>query len=286
MKFITHRPLWVNILAGLLLAVGIFALILLSLGWLTGHGKASTVPSVTGKNYEEAAAILKKAGFDVEIMDSIYVDTVKPMSVIRQLPDADEIVKANRTVLLIVSRAIPPLVEMPNLIGYSYRNAEMVLKNMDLKIGDTTFRPDFAKNAILEQVYNGQPIKPGMQIRKGSVISLVLGDGVGQKEFTIPIITGMQFCAARDILQANGIVIGAVVTDANVSDTCNAWIYKQNPQRLDDEKRVQHIRSGQTMDVWLQVEKPAKETDADGKDIPKDPAEKPAAPKSADNGYN
>ena len=219
-------------------------------------------------------------------MDSIYVDTVKPMSVIRQLPDADEIVKANRTVLLIVSRAIPPLVEMPNLIGYSYRNAEMVLKNMDLKIGDTTFRPDFAKNAILEQVYNGQPIKPGMQIRKGSVISLVLGDGVGQKEFTIPIITGMQFCAARDILQANGIVIGAVVTDANVSDTCNAWIYKQNPQRLDDEKRVQHIRSGQTMDVWLQVEKPAKETDADGKDIPKDPAEKPAAPKSADNGYN
>ena len=65
MKFITHRPLWVNILVGIALALGIFALILLSLGWLTGHGKAATVPSVTGKNYDEAKKILKKAGFDL-----------------------------------------------------------------------------------------------------------------------------------------------------------------------------------------------------------------------------
>ena len=122
MKFITHRPLWVNIIVGILLALGIFAVILLSLNLITGHGKAGTVPSVTGKNYEEEAKILKKAGFDVEIQDSVYVDTMKPLTVIKQLPDADEVVKSNRTVFLIISRAIPPLVEMPNLLGYSYRN--------------------------------------------------------------------------------------------------------------------------------------------------------------------
>ncbi|HEV7782469.1 MAG TPA: PASTA domain-containing protein [Chitinophagaceae bacterium] len=263
MKFITHRPLWVNIAAGILLALAIFALILLSLGWLTGHGKASTVPSVAGKNYEEAKKILKKAGFSVDIQDSVYVDTVKPMTVIRQIPDADEVVKSNRTVFLIVSRSIPPEVEMPNLIGYSFRNAEMVLKNMDLKIGDTTFKPDFAKNAILEQYYNGSAIKPGTKIRKGSTISLVLGDGVGKREFAVPVITGEQFCKARARLEANGVVIGAIVLDANVTDTCNAWIYKQNPERFDDEKKIQHIRSGQTIDVWLQVDKPAKRDSVD-----------------------
>ncbi len=257
-KFITSRPLWFNLLVGILLALGIFAVILLSLSWLTSHGKASTVPSVTGKNYEEAKKILKKAGFDVEIQDSIYVDTVKPRTVIKQLPDADEIVKYNRTVFLIISRAVPPLVEMPNLIGYSYRNAEMVLKNLDLKIGDTTFKPDFAKNAILEQQYNGMVIAAGTKIRKGSTISLVLGDGVGKREFTVPVIAGMEFCKAKEILEANGIVIGAIVTDANVADTCNAWIYKQNPERFDEGKRIQRIRSGQTIDVWLQVDKPAK----------------------------
>lgn len=68
---------------------------------------------------------------------------------------------------------------------------------MDLKIGDTTFKPDFAKNAILEQWYNGTQINPGTKIRKGSTISLVLGDGVGNKEFTVPVITGMAFGEAK-----------------------------------------------------------------------------------------
>lgn len=265
MKFITHRPLWVNIIAGVLLALGVFAIILLSLGWLTGHGKAGTVPAVTGKNFEEAANILRKAGFKFEIQDSVYVDTAKPLTVIKQIPEADDVVKSNRTVYLIVSRAIPPLVEMPNLLGYSYRNAEMVLKNMDLKIGDTIFKPDFARNAILEQLYNGAGITPGTKIRKGSVITLVLGDGVGKKEFAVPVITGMEFCKARKILEANGIVIGAIVPDANVEDTCSAWIYKQYPERFDEEKRILRIRSGQTIDVWLQVDKPARSDSADKK---------------------
>lgn len=56
------------------------------------------------------------------------MDTVKPLTVIKQIPDADEVVKSHRTVFLIISRAVPPLVEMPNLLGYSFRNAEMVLK--------------------------------------------------------------------------------------------------------------------------------------------------------------
>lgn len=262
-KFITHRPLWVNIIAGIILAIGIFAILLLSLKWITQHGRSATVPNVAGKNYEEARKLLKKAGFDVEIQDSIYVDTLKPLSVIKQIPDADEVVKSNRTIYLVISRAVPPIVEMPNLVGYSFRNAEMVLTNMDMKIGDTTFKPDFAKNAVLEQLYNGTSIAPGTKIRKGSVISLVLGDGVGKREFTVPVITGMQFCDVKRLLEESGIVIGAIISDSNISDTCSAWIYKQNPERFDDEKKLNHIRSGQTMDVWLQLDKPARKDSAD-----------------------
>ena len=262
-KFITHRPLWVNIVVGIILAIGLFAIFLLSLNWMTHHGRSATVPNVVGKKYEEARKILKKAGFDVKIQDSIYADTLKPLSVIKQIPEADEIVKSNRTVYLIISRAVPPIVEMPNLVGYSFRNAEMVMKTMDLKIGDTTFKPDFARDAVLEQLYNGSTISPGTKIRKGSVISLVLGDGVGKREFTVPVITGMQFCKARDILEANGIIIGAIVLNPDVTDTCNAWIYWQNPERFNDEKQLNHIRTGQTMDVKLQLDKPARKDSVD-----------------------
>lgn len=258
-RFITRRPLWVNIVAGILLTVGIFALFLLSLNWITGHGESTSVPSVTGKTWDEARDILKKAGFDVDIQDSIYVDTLPPMAVIKQFPDADEVVKSNRTVFLLLNRAEPPVIEMPNLVGYSFRSAEMVLKNMDLKVGDTTFKPDFAKNAVLEQWYMGRPIAPGTRIKKGSVISFVLGDGIGDKEFAVPDITGLTFCDARVMLEENGIIIGAVVA-TGVTDTCNAWIYKQMPERYDEEKRIQRIRSGQTIDIWLQVDKPVRDT--------------------------
>lgn len=283
-KVITHRPLWINILAGLVLAFGIFFLFLSSLKCLTGHGKAATVPFVTGKKYEEARKILKKAGFDVDIQDSIYVDTAKPMMVLKQIPDADEIVKTNRTIYLIISRAVPPEMEMPNLVGYSFRNAEMVLKNMDLKLGDTTFKPDFAKNAVLEQWHGGKPILPGTKIRKGSTISLVLGDGVGKREFVVPDITGMTFCKAKEMLEENGIIIGAVMPDPNVEDTCNAYIYRQNPERFDDEKRFQRIRSGQTMDVWLQNSKPVKDSIKQG--AQEELRNKPRKPDSDESNFN
>ena len=259
LKAITGRPLWVNVLVGIVLAIALFALFLLSLNWITGHGKSASVPSVTGKTYDEAKQILKKAGFDVEIQDSIYVDTVPALHVIKQIPEADEVVKSNRTVFLVIRRAVPPEVEMPNLSGYSFRNAEMVLKSMDLRVGDTTFKPDFARNAVLEQLYNGAVIKPGTKIRKGSVISLVLGDGIGNQEFAVPIITGMTFCDARAELESMGLSIGAILLDG-VTDTCNAFIYKQVPGRFDEEKHMLRIRSGQTIDVWLQTERPVADT--------------------------
>ena len=54
LKIITHRSIWLNILFGIILAVGIFAIFLLSLKWITGHGKSATVPSVTGKKITDA----------------------------------------------------------------------------------------------------------------------------------------------------------------------------------------------------------------------------------------
>lgn len=256
-KFLTHRPLWVNVLAGIVLAVATFLLFLVSLKCLTRHGKAAVVPSVTGKNINDAEKILRKAGFDVVVQDSVFVDSLPALSVIKQIPDADELIKTGREVILVINRVAPPLIEMPNLVGYSFRNAELVLNNIGLKVGDTTFEPDFAKNIVRKQIFNGSSIGAGDKIRKGSVISLVLGDGVGNKEFAVPSIVGMKYCDVRAKLEENGILIGSIILDADVTDTCNAWIYWQNPERYTEDKTLNHIRSGQTIDVRLQLNKPA-----------------------------
>lgn len=258
-KFITHRPLWFNILVGFLLALAIFFIFVFSLNWITHHNKSMSVPSVQGKTYDEAVEILENAGFEVQIQDSIYVDTAKPHKVMKQVPEPEEQVKINRTVYLTINRAVPPMIEMPNIVGYSFRSAEMVLKNMNLNVGDTIYRPDFAKNSVLEQRYNGKEIAPGTKIRMGSSITLVLGDGVGEQEYVVPNLIGSTFSQAKAALAANGIGIGAIIA-YGVQDTASAYIYRQNPERFNSEKKYNYIRPGMLVDVWLQTERPVADT--------------------------
>lgn len=258
-KFITHRPLWANILAAILITLIIFMIFVFSLNWLTHHAQAKNVPQVLGKTFEEATSLLEKAGFEVEIQDSIYVDTVKPMTVLKQVPEADELVKVNRTVYITINRSVPPMIEMPNLVGYSYRSAEMALRNSNLRVGDTSFKADFAKNAVLEQQFNGAVIKPGTKIRMGSTIDLVLGDGVGDQQFVVPSLIGMTYCQAKAMLEQHGLAFGVVIAEG-VQDTCNAFIYWQSPERYDDDKRFRYIRSGQLMDIKVQVDRPVIDT--------------------------
>ena len=255
LKFLTQRPLWVNILTGILLAIGLFTVFILSLNWLTNHGKSRTVPSVTGKNFDEAVALLKKQGFDIVVQDSVYVDTLKKFTVIKQFPEGDAVVKVNRNVYITVNRAVPPMIEMPNLIGYSFRSAEMVLKNNNLKFGDTTFKPDFARYSVLEQLYKGSSIAPGTKIRMGSTIDFVLGSGVGEEEFSVPGLIGMTYGQAKGILEENGLVV-LPIASAGVYDTMNAFIYRQEPEKFDDGGKRIKIRTGQMITVFLQTDKP------------------------------
>ena len=89
----------------------------------------------------------------------------------------------------------------------------------------------------------------------GSKISLVLGDGVGDRQFVVPSLIGMTYGQAKSMLEAHGLAFGAIIAP-NIDDTTNAYIYQQRPERFDDEKRFRYIRSGQLMDIWLQTEKP------------------------------
>ena len=255
-KHITNRPLWVNILVGFGIVIAVFVVFVLSLNWITHHGEAKTVPSVIGKSLKQVQPLLESEGFELVKQDSVYYDSLPPSMIIKQVPEADAVVKINRTVYVTVNRVVPPDVPMPNLIGYSFRNAEMILKNMGLKLGDTTFKVDFAKNSVLEQLYNGKSISPGTNIKQGSSVSLVIGSGIGNSDMAVPKLVGLTYDEAKILLETNGLLVGSVIPDPLVKDTSSAYIYKQSPlSRTEDGFRVR-IRPGQMIDVWLSVEKP------------------------------
>ncbi len=252
-KFITRRPLWVNVLFAVALAVLLLFLFLGSLGIITKHGEILTIPGVTGKSLDEATALLEKGGFEVEIQDSVYKDDLPPSQIIKQFPEADAPVKINRTVYVTITRSVAPLVEMPNLVGPSFRNAEITLKQFGLKLGDTSSKPDFAKNSVLNQLFKGKDIGPGTKIPQGSVIDLVLGSGLANIDMGVPDLFGMTYQEAKRQLDSFGISL-VPISDGDVQEPDNAFIYRQNPARFNYDRRVNRIRAGQMIDVWLSTE--------------------------------
>lgn len=242
-----------NILFAILLVTLVLLIFLGSLGILTRHNQVLKIPAVAGKSLGMATKMLNSQGFEVSIQDSVYIDSIPPLTVIRQFPEADAAVKINRTVYLTVNRSVPPLVTMPRLVG-SFRSAVIILKQFGLKLGDTTYRPDFAKNSILSQLHNGQEIRPGTKIPMGSTISLVLGSGISNVSVPVPDLFGMAYSEAKAKMDAMGIGLVTVV-DPGVQDTVNAFIYKQHPDRLTDERKINRIRPGQMVDIWLSVER-------------------------------
>lgn len=250
-KFITDRPFWVNLLAAVVLAFLLIFLTLEMLGWITKHGDYLTVPAVKGRSTAEALKLLESKGFEVTIQDSVFIDTLQRGIVIKQLPDANATVKVNRTVFLTVNRYMPPMVSMPALEGKSLGFAIDLLQRSHLQLGDTTFKPDFMKGSILEQQYNGQKIETGTKIVWGSKISLVIAGGLQVEQILVPELVGKTYAEGKVTLEAIGVNIGAVIAKDAIKDTASAFIYRQNPDRYNDEKKPNYIHPGQLMDIYI-----------------------------------
>jgi beta-lactam-binding protein with PASTA domain len=173
-------------------------------------------------------------------------------------------VKVSRTVYLTINRAVAPFIEMPNLLSMSFRNADMVLRQYGLKLEDTVFKPDFARNSVRGQLYKGENIKPGTQIQQGSAITLVLGNGIGGLDFVVPNLSGLTYHEVRALLDSAHLIAGAVVINKDVKDTAGAYVYKQMPPTVNEDRRPNRIHAGESMDIWLGVQKPEPKTDSTG----------------------
>jgi len=249
-----RKSFWFNLIVILALCTVLYMLFFASLGWFTHHGEEVKVPNVTGQGLKTAMAELEKMGFDVQV-DSAYDPEQKPFVILGQQPEIGAVVKSGRTLFLTVNKAEPLQTSMPNLIGLSFRSAALMLKSNHLMLGDTTYRPDIAKGAILEQLMNGQPVKPGQIIYQGSRISLVIGDGLGETEMNVPDLIGRGYDEAMAVIGASGLHAN-VLWDPGVQtaeDTANAIIFNQSPKAINALMAPNRIREGDAIDLWIKL---------------------------------
>ncbi|MBX2846171.1 MAG: PASTA domain-containing protein [Saprospiraceae bacterium] len=228
------------------LAIGVFLLFKL-LGLYTQHGKSITVPDLSETSIEEVKSILKKKKLRYEVADTSYNETLPAGAVIDQNPKPNSQVKQKRTIYLVINSDTPPPVSMPDLVDTSVRQAEILLKNSGLRLGERTYRPDIAKDVVLEQLYKGQPIKAGDQILKGERVDVVLGDGFGKRTMQVPDLIGLEYQEAIVALQAYSLNPGKVVFDGNSTERADAIVIDQSPSSSSGKI----LNMGESIDIYL-----------------------------------
>ncbi|MGH2644579.1 MAG: PASTA domain-containing protein [Chitinophagaceae bacterium] len=256
-KWLTQRSFFANLIAACILFFLLGVLFFASLGLITRHGQTEKVPDVNGQSFSSAKKLLTALNFNVIVQDSAYVDSLPPLSIVRQMPDSGSVVKVDRTIYLTLNKTSPPLTAMPELVNYSFRSAVMTLESQRLQLGDTLYKPDIAKDAVLDQLYQGKSIKAGTMIPEGSKITLVLGDGVGNVPNPVPNLIGITYQQALDLLSGSSLSPGVVLTSGTLTDTMNAFVFKQNPAPVNQGGQPNYIRSGETIDMWISQANPA-----------------------------
>lgn len=212
----------------------------------TNHGETVTVPDIKGLSLEQLDEYVIKRGLRFEVGDSSFSENYPPLSVLKQFPKPGSKVKENRKIIITLNRINPPTVPVPDLIDRPLKNAEVVLKSNELNMGKISYVSNIAFNAVITMKYNGEEIKVGTEIPKGSTLDLAVGNGYGNRDVTESYIelSGKAFDEARYYLMGIGLVVRNI---KNLGDSLDApgYIYKQYPPANSN------IRIGNNVDLWV-----------------------------------
>ena len=229
------KKFWVfkNLAGAVLFFIALAVVANVLLGIFTHHGKVIEVPDLVGLSVRAADHIADSAGVRIDVVDSIYVRGMAKGSIYKQNPAAGASVKKGRRIMLTINATVPKKVTMPNLVGYSMRQAKAELSSRGLNLGKIVYVDDIATNNVLKQQQNGKDVTAGSSVESGSDIDLVVGlNGMDNRTY-VPNVLGMKYVRAVDVVHENSLNVGNLMFDASVrnyNDTINSVVYRQSPQ--------------------------------------------------------
>ena len=164
------------------LAIVAFGIIVFAFSqWMastTNHDVFTEVPSLVGKKLDISESLLEERELnlgDIEYKD--YNPEFPKEAIVEQNPIAGSKVKSGRKIYVSVNKSEYRLVRIPNLNDKTQRQAESTLTAIGFKIGKITYKPHFAKDAVMGLSHKGKKIEENDKLPYTSIIDLVLGDG-------------------------------------------------------------------------------------------------------------
>jgi len=247
--FLKKRKFYKHLLIAIVLTIALLWVSLQMLSLYTRHGDVYLVPDFTGKTLEQ----LTKEGFDkyfdFQVIDSVYDDTRPRGSVFMQNPEPGSKVKQGRHLFLTVVASMPEKVVMPNLKNLSLRQALVSLDLGGLKVGHLEYVDYFARNAVIDQLVDEEPVEPGTELNRGTPVSLVLGKGEMKVFVPMPFIIGKSPREALRQLHHASLNLGSEVYMGD--DVANAKVYRTEPPFASNEK----LDLGTLINVWYRSDK-------------------------------
>ena len=230
---------------------------------ITNHGDTITVPNLIGMKLEDLDEFLSDRDLRYEVLDdSSYSSEYPPLTVLLQNPSENDKVKENRKIYLTLNSSVPPKIKMPKIINGSVKNAQLILKSYDLKLGDISYVPDMARNAVLKIYINGDSINENDLILKGSIIDLEVGNGLGNQVFDAPDLINLGLEEAKFTIIGSGLRLGNIIYEDSgyffnkiLDEEGNEifekfWVepgnvYKQYPEKLTK------VKIGRRVNLWI-----------------------------------
>lgn len=248
-KFV-QNPYVKTVLIAMGISLSILIVLMIFLRIYTRHNQSFTMPDFRGLASEELLERANDSNLRVEISDSVYIFNRKPGSVIDQNPEPGTHVKKNRRVFITINAKNPIKVEVPNIVGYTLRQAKAILEQQGLEVGTLSFRPDLGVNNVLDQRFDGKTIDPGTLIPKGSKLNLVLGMGMHGERTGLPLLIGLKLNDAQNRIIESSLNIGKIRFDETIidfKDSLDARVYSQYPAYTEPNS----IGFGAKIDIWL-----------------------------------
>jgi beta-lactam-binding protein with PASTA domain len=246
--FIKTKKFWLHGFLASLSAIIFLWLFFQCMSLYTDHNEEVIVPDFKGQSILNLEDFIEDKDVNFKIIDSIYKPDEKLGIVFDQDPQPNGKVKNNRTIYLYVTSLVPPQIIMPKLIDRSLRQAISMIESYGLKIGSIKYVTDPCMNCVLKQLAEGNTVEPGTYVKKGTQIDLDVGKGQDSNEkATIINVVGNTYCDAKAKLLSSGLKIGAIISDAKITDTCSAFVYKQIPSGYS----ISEVAVGSSVDVYI-----------------------------------
>lgn len=177
-KFLTSKVFLKQIILAIVVLVVVAFLALKWLSYRTNHGSFVNVPDLAGKSIETAKMELKDNDLVMEIQDSANYNPKYPRyAVIEQYPLAGSQVKEDRKIYLILNPSGYRKVEVPIVVGRTFRQAKPTLEAIGFEVGEISYIDDIGKDEVQSISFEGESVKAGDLLPMTSKIDLVLGNG-------------------------------------------------------------------------------------------------------------